>query len=548
MRFRWVRALAAVLVTILAFGAASAHEGHDHGPEAPAAPANVIPRGEARSDLFELVATTQGEKITIYLDRAKNNEPIADATIDVETPDGPAKAEPEKDATYVLKAPWLAKGGHIDLIFTVTAGSDSDVLSLSLDVPGGTSQSAAQRARFTTADLLKPATLIPAVIGFALGILVMIFGRRRSTTAAAILALVTLGLSAPPVSAHEGHDHGPAEAAAGASDRASRQPDGVIFVPKPVQRVFGIRTLETRQENLQRTVELPGRIIPDPGSSGFVQTAIGGRLSPPPKGFPTLGSRVKKGDVLAYVTPPIQAVDLSDMRQRQGEIDQQIAIVERRVARYEQLAPSGAVPRFQLEEARLELQGLKDRRAALDKVRRDPEELIAPVDGIVAEGTPVAGQIAQNNSVIFQIVDPAKLWVEALSFETIRDITAASATSPAGKPLSLKFLGAGFTDKSQSVPVQFAIQGDTSELRAGQLVTVLVQTKDAREGIAVPRNAVVRGSNGQYFVFEHVSAERFQPRAVRVEPLDAERVLLLAGIEPGKRLVTQGAELLEQVR
>jgi hypothetical protein len=54
--------------------------------------------------------------------------------------------------------------------------------------------------------------------------------------------------------------------------------------------------------------------------------------------------------------------------------------------------------------------------------------------------------------------------------------------------------------------------------------------------------------NGQTFVFGHVSAERFAPRAVRVEPLDAERVLLLAGIEPGKRVVTIGAELLDQVR
>ena len=36
--------------------------------------------------------------------------------------------------------------------------------------------------------------------------------------------------------------------------------------------------------------------------------------------------------MLAYVTPPLQAIDVSDMRQRQGELDQQISIVERRLA------------------------------------------------------------------------------------------------------------------------------------------------------------------------------------------------------------------------
>ena len=42
---------------------------------------------------------------------------------------------------------------------------------------------------------------------------------------------------------------------------------------------------------------------------------------------------MKQGDVLAYVTPPMQAIDVSDMRQRQGELDQQISIVERRLKR-----------------------------------------------------------------------------------------------------------------------------------------------------------------------------------------------------------------------
>jgi ABC-type phosphonate transport system ATPase subunit len=49
-------------------------------------------------------------------------------------------------------------------------------------------------------------------------------------------------------------------------------------------------------------------------------------------------------------------------------------------------------------------------------------------------------------------------------------------------------------------------------------------------------------------VYVHVAAERFEPRAVRVEPLDGERVLVSAGIEVGQRIVVQGAELLDHVR
>ena len=91
-------------------------------------------------------------------------------------------------------------------------------------------------------------------------------------------------------------------------------------------------------------------------------------------------------------TPPLQAIDASDMRQRQGELDQQISIVERRLARYETLVPSGAVARTQLEDTRSELQGLKERRGSLDRSRREPEALMAPVDGVMAEGTASPGR------------------------------------------------------------------------------------------------------------------------------------------------------------
>jgi multidrug efflux pump subunit AcrA (membrane-fusion protein) len=58
----------------------------------------------------------------------------------------------------------------------------------------------------------------------------------------------------------------------------------------------------------------------------------------------------------------------------------------------------------------------------------------------------------------------------------------------------------------------------------------------------------VRGSAGQDIVFEHVAAERFQPVPVRTEPLDGERVLISQGLTPGKRIVVQGAEMLDHIR
>lgn len=553
---------APLLAVLLASGAASAHEGHDHGtPPSPVATA-AAPRAEASSDAFELVAVARDGVLTIYLDRFRTNEPVEGATVQVETPAGPATASPQPAGAYRLDAPWLRPGRH-DLMVTVGLGSEADVLATSLEIPANLAPAAPASRASVGADLaagLKerlargdPLIVVAALLGFLLGaLLTILVGRRGRVPAMAALVLVAALLLGTAALAHEGEDHGapaPSPAAASARDLAQRLPDGAVFVPKPSQRILSIRTILTEPGRFRRTVELPGRIIPDPNASGFVQASAGGRLSPPPGGFPRLGTPVKKGEVLAYVTPPLQAIDVSDMRQRQGELDQQINIVERRIARYESLARTGAVAQVQLDEARLELRGLQDRRAALEKARRESEALVAPVSGIVAEANAVAGQMAQPSEKVFQIVDPARLWVEALSFDALAGTGAASARTGGGRNLALRYQGAGFADRNQAIPVHFAIQGDTGGLRAGQFVTVLAETEEAQKsGLALPRQSVVRGANGQDLVYEHTAAERFEPREVRVEPLDGQRILVSAGTQPGRRVVTQGAELLDQVR
>ena len=551
-----ISALAA-LSLILVWSTSGAHEGEDHG-EAKGAPVTIsfLPRTEAASDNFELVAVLRDGALQIYLDRRRSNEPIVDAAITVETPNGSVEATAEPDGTYRLPAPWAAAPGRYDLMFTVVAGGTADVLTASLQVPAAAasgqtaspSQSGGWRERLGRTD---PYLVVAATIGFALGMVVMALLARRKLVPAVALLAIAAALLASTAFAHEGENHDVtprAATTAGERDLARRLPNGTLFVPKSTQRLLGIRTDITSSSAHRRTIELPGRIIPDPNASGYVQASAGGRLSAPEGGFPRLGTRVSKGDVLAYVTAPYQAIDVSDMRQRQGELDQQISIVERRITRYEGLAQRGVVSQVQLEETRLELQGLRDRRTALDHVKREPEALVAPVSGIVAEMNAVAGQMAQPSTVLFQVIEPSRLWVEALSFDTLTRTQSAAAKTGGGQTLPLSYQGAGFADRNQAVPVHFKVEGEVGGLRAGQFVTVLAATEEERQGIAIPRASVVRTQNGQDLAYVHASAERFEPRTVRVEPLDGERVLVVSGLNAGMRIVTQGAELLDQVR
>jgi RND family efflux transporter MFP subunit len=546
---RALRTLVATAILCGAIVSVFAHEGHDDEPQHAVSPA-ALPRGEAVSGDFEIVAVARADNLEIFLDRFATNTPVTDATIEVETPDGPVKASPGPDGTYRVPAPWLAKGGRTDLVFSVTARGTTDILPLSIEVPSARAQDPAHEN--AAGGAIDGNAILLVAGGVLAGALISGLALRGGRRVAALVGILVLLAAGRTARAHEDHGHEAEKAELAIStvsgERAQRLPDGTVFIPKSVQRIFALRTLISEKAQHKKVTELPGRIIPDPNASGYVQSSVGGRLSAPPDGFPRLGKRVKQGDIVGYVTPPIQAIDLSDMRQRQGELDQQISIVERRFARYEQLAPSGAISRTQLDDTRLELEGLRERRASIEKSRREPEALIAPVAGVIAEGNPVAGQIVQSSSIVFNIIDPARLWVEALSFESVEPTVGASASTYAGKSVDLAYRGAGFADRSQSVPVHFAVTSDTAGLRAGQFLTVLVATEEAKEGLAVPRTSIVRGSNGQDFVYEHIAPERFVARSVRIEPLDGDRVLIMSGIETGKRIVSQGVDLLDHVR
>jgi membrane fusion protein, heavy metal efflux system len=531
----------------------AAHEGHDHGAPPPPVSTTIAPRVDASSDLFEVVGVLRGGKLVIFVDRFITNEPVGEAEVEVETPAGAAKASRNADGTYAIDAAWAKPGESHDLIFTVTAGADVNVVTGVLKLPAEEAKAAIAQGSWFTASAVAQGVrervaaadpTLPAVAfgAFLLGLVVAWLGRRKAVAAAG--AIVLLALSVP----HAVHaDNTPAKPAAEAAvDLAQRFPDGAIFVPKAAQRILAIRTIMAKPEEHRRAVTLPGRVIPDPSASGAVQTTVTGRLSPPPGGFPRLGQRVKAGETMALVQPAISAADLTTQQQQARELEQNIALLQRRLERLRPIA--NVIARSQIEDAELELKGLTNRRANLDRAPREPERLAAPVDGVIAAAQATPGQVVDVNAVIFQIVNPDRLWIEALTFDALAGAKSATARLNEGRALKLDYRGTGFADRNQAIPIHFSVDEGTRGLRMGQLLTVVAETEEVKTGIAVPRTSVVRAGNGQMIVYEHSNAERFMPREVRVEPLDAERVIILSGLEPSKRIVTQGVELLNQIR
>lgn len=544
------------LLALTAFavaGVGTAHEGHDHGAPPPPVSNTIGPRAEASSSDFEVVVIARGGELLIHLDAFRTNAPVADAAIEIDTPAGQLVPIDRGNGVYAADAASLMAPGSYDLAITVTARDMVDILAMTLTIPDGTSSAATIRGGSWISNSAFAQELrdrvgsgghslwLAMIVSFMAGVLVTWrLGRRRR--AASLVAIAALAVNMMSESSAR------ADTPAGAAPRdfAQRFADGALFVPKTTQHILAIRTQFTEERAHRRSIELPGRIIPSPNASGLVQASVGGRLSPPDGGFKPLGTAVKTGDVLAYVRPPLPLADATVQQQQARELDQQISLVARKVERLRTIEQ--VIAKSQLEDAELELRGLRTRRANLDRVQLQAEALVAPVDGIIASANAITGQMAEPNSVIFQIIDPSVLWIEALSYEAHATNGAAKGLLADGRTLDLEYLGTGFADRNQAVPHQFAIKSNTAGLRAGQFVTVLASTLEERRGIALPREAVLRGANGQSVVYDHTNAERFIIREVRVEPLDGTHLLVVAGLEPGRRIVTQGAELLNQIR
>jgi biotin carboxyl carrier protein len=362
--------------------------------------------------------------------------------------------------------------------------------------------------------------------------------------------LITLALGAVLATlahADEGHSHGEAPAAAHANG-PQRLPDGSVFLPKSAQRQLAVRTVVAASADLPRTTELAGKVLMDPNAGGKVQALVAGRVEPGPRGLPEPGQTVRKGEVLAYVVASAAPVERSNQAAQLAELRAAKALADRRVARLRELADT--VPRKDIEAAESEAASLQQRAAAIGAGLSHRDALVAPVSGVIASASVVAGQVVDARELLFEVIDPTRLRVEALAFDAAIGADIADAAIAVGDVrVPLAFVGAARSLREQALPLQFRAEGAAlARLAVGQSVQVFVRSRQTVAGIAVPSASLMRNPANQTIVWVKTDAERFAPRTVTTVPLDGVRVAVTSGLKAGDRVATQGATLINQLR
>ena len=535
--------LAGLLLSVLFFpGGLFAHAGHDHGSTEITTTGSQWPRFEAQTDSLELVGVLRDDGLALYLDEFASNAPIIGAAVEVELEDRVWLSEETAPGLYQLDDTVLHQPGRHPLVVIVSAPGLDDLLVATLEVP---EVAAIEQAGYD---------YLPWLIGgglLALALLGVWRLGRVTASHSALLLLLAAGFWLNPQTGHThaGHDHGAADQAMPRNaDQAQRLPDGSLFIPKTSQRLLSIRTVMATPQSVARPISLMGHVVPDPNASGRVQAGRAGRISPGPNGLPHLGQAVRKGDTLAWLLPVAETLELGSGEAQLADLEGRITLGEQQLARLQRL--SGSVAQQEIEAAEVELQSLKRRRVALAAGLYQREPLLAPADGVITLAAISAGEVVEARQTLFEVVDPQRLWVEAVSWDAAlsRQIETARVVLPDGGVLSARLIGAGARLRQQAIPLLFALQGPLPPLPIETKVNVLADSNEVLDGVVIPRSSITRGSDGIEVVWLHRRAEHFSPQRVVFLPLDGDRVVVTEGLEPGDRVVSNGAALLPQIR
>ncbi|MFN7604468.1 MAG: efflux RND transporter periplasmic adaptor subunit [Hyphomonadaceae bacterium] len=557
--------------------------GHDHGTEVATASvaAPTSPRFEAVSERFVVVGRLVGENLRLWVDDWATNTPIEGASVNLTIGPRKALAKADVDGTYVLPFPEHDTPGTYPVTISLRGAGEPALLGASLIIDDSAVHAHAEEG-LPLGLMFGGAALLLGVAGGAL----FLVRRKRAGLALVAFGLLaggwTLATGTPSeVVAGPGHgDEGHAELAGGVPDnRAMRLADGDIVAPKPMQHLIGLRTILAGNSAEGSALQLNGVVIADPNGSGVVQASSVGRVSGQ---LPALGQRVVKGQVLALVSPALdadvslitargaaetalaeaelaagpsgfaaEAAELAQARSRLDRLTRLEGVVPNREIAGARTAVDAAAARLNLAKAQAAAR-LRTARTEASRLRQagsNAEVLRAPVSGVISAVSVAQGQVINPGQTVFTITNPDQLLVEARapSGKSVPLAATGSARTSDGRNLLLIRQGEGLAMVDGAAPLRFKIDGPSS-MRVGEPVMVFITGSEQTAGVALPRDAVVKGMNGQTMVFLKQAAEQFQPTPVTITDLDANRVIATSGIKAGTRVATTGAALLEQVR
>ena len=326
---------------------------------------------------------------------------------------------------------------------------------------------------------------------------------------------------------------------------------------------------EVQRQSVVHQIPATARIAACKTHSAKVLSPVMGKLLAPQSGARiVLGQQVKAGDLLAMLQVPLLGDSLAAWKaaaaQATSEAARAAAELQQASASFERvqsLFAKQAKSQLQLEEAQYQYATA----VAADQSARVISEiyiqaqpgsamslpLFAPISGQVITAATASGEWVSVAEALFEIQDLSQLHVSVRVPEAdLPELSApylahiphpnnATRIALPGADGKLLLAAQKVNPLTHSAELLYEIP-NPGWLRAGMTLTAQLSTGEAHDVMSVPWSSIVDDS-GMSIAFVQTGGETFERRIVQLGHRDGERVEVLAGLELGERVVTDGA-------
>lgn len=347
--------------------------------------------------------------------------------------------------------------------------------------------------------------------------------------------------------AHDGHDdHG-----------------GGVSLTESQMDAFDVRMAAVSGGPIAITIERPAEVVYDENRLAHVVPRVGGIVAAVNA---SEGDAVIEGQVLAV----LESRELADAKAIYLASLERLELAEDNYARAEALIDKRIVSektfltaKTDFAEARINLRSARQKLFALGVNKNRLKEITEEADADLTQyimraplgGTVVRRHLARGESVdtdreAFIIADVSTVWVDISVYphdrERVKAGQAVAILTESGVEAegTIAFVMPFVSEETRTANARVVLSNEDMRLRPGMFVTAAIAVEEAPAKVRIPATAL-QTHEGQDIVFVRGEEGRFTPRPVSIGRRNGHHAEVVAGLEPGEAVVTEGAFIVK---
>jgi cobalt-zinc-cadmium efflux system membrane fusion protein len=325
-----------------------------------------------------------------------------------------------------------------------------------------------------------------------------------------------------------------------------------------------LEVIEVGYRQMHRFINAPAKVIPNQNRDAHVGPLIEGRAGDI---LVNQGDRVRKGQILMYLESPQVAEAKAAYYSARAELafaeadhERHKKLFEEKIGSEKSLLESEAAHNKAKAELEAAEKGLHAIGLTLEDVQNSEGghetaallPIRAPISGTVVERNVTVGQRIEPSSDVFHIVNLSELWVDADVYEKdiahvkLGDIMEVRVPAYAEEVFRGKviFISDVLDERTRTFKVRAALKNPDRKLKPEMYADAKIFVSEEERVLAVPVSAVLFDGQ-QEFVYVVEGEGAFVPRTVQTGRKGNGYVEIVAGLQPGDKIVGRGAFLVK---